>query len=155
MKGWGLVRLFGILVCMACVGCGHDSPPEQEVASVRPGDAGTGSRPGVGDANSMKHELADDVWRVSGPGVSLRYDRGGVLFNALPDGSFEIVDLDGADTVVVTPGKEGADSVMTGASISVNGKVTALRQVKMMQHADGRSWYVATDVADGEWIIVL
>lgn len=140
---------------MACVGCGHDSPPEQGVASVRPGDADTGSRPGVGDANSMKHELADDVWRVSGPGVSLRYDRGGVLFNALPDGSFEIVDLDGADTVVVTPGKEGADSVMTGASISVNGKVTALRQVKMLQHADGRSWYMATDVADGMWIVVL
>lgn len=155
MKGWRLVSLLSVLVCVACVSCGHDSPPVQEVSSSRPGDAGAGSRPGVGDANSMEHELGDDVWRVSGPGVTLRYDRGGVLFNRLADGSFEIVDLDGADVVTVVPGKEGVDSVMTGAAITVNGKAKALRLMKMMHHGVGRSWYMATDEGDGLWIIVL
>lgn len=144
-----------MLACMTCMGCGHDSPPEREGIVTRPGGEATGTRPGVGESNSLKHELDDAVWRVSGPGLSMRYDRGGVLFNTLTDGSTEIVDLDGADKVVVTIGKEGTDSVMTGASIEVNGKAVSLNHMKMLRHSEGRSWYTATDASDGLWIIVL
>ena len=66
---------------LAVAACGHDSPSERELASGRPGGevqapTGSGQRPGVGEANSMAKELADGVWRIAGPGTSLRYDRG-------------------------------------------------------------------------------
>lgn len=149
------VRLLIVVTCMVCMGCGHDSPPVHDDTLAKPGGEGTGSRPGAGDANSMKHELEDAVWRVAGPGISLRYDRGGVLFNTLADGSTEIVDLDGADTVVVTLGKEGDDSLMTGASIVVNGKRMEINRMKVLGHGDGRSWYVATGTSDAVWVVVL
>lgn len=155
--------LLSLLAIVATSACGHDSPSERDAAAVRPGggqqqtppDDGSGQRPGVDDANSMKRELADDVWRVVGPETSLRYDRGGVMFTTRSDGSVEVVDLDGADSVCINIGKEGVDSVMAGASVVVNDRPVELRQMKLLKHGDGRSWYVAKDVSDRQWVIVL
>ena len=119
----------------------------------RPGEEG--QRPGVGESNSMVRELADDVWRVSGPTLTMRYDRGGILFDSQADGRVNISDLDGADSVSVGIGKEGTDSLMSGTDIIVNGHALTLRRVKMLRHGDGRSWYMATDSSDGLWILVL
>lgn len=142
--------------------CGHDSPPERENAAVRPSGSGqqtpsegTGQRPGVNESNDLSHELSDDVWRVSGPDVSLRYDRGGVLFNKKADGATEVLDLDGADRVSVSPGTVGTDSICTGAALAVNGTNIEFRQMKMLSRGDSRTWYVLTDDSDGRWIIVL
>lgn len=145
---------------IVCVGmlavvcsCGHDSPSGRDIMTERPGE--DGQRPGVGESNSMAHEMADDVWRVSGPTLTMRYDRGGILFDSQSDGRIEISDLDGADRVSVAIGREGTDSVMSGTDIIVNGRALSLRKVKMLRHGDGRSWYMATDSSDGLWIFVL
>jgi len=149
-----VAKILWLSLALAVVACGHDSPSEREPAKD-PTDNNGGQRPGVGDANSLKHELDDGVWRVSGPKLSLRYDRGGVLFNIQSDGIVEIVDLDGADMVSIDLGTEGADSVMAGAGISVNGRAIDIRRMSLLRHGDGRSWYVATDDSDGQWVMVL
>ena len=144
-------------VCMGMLAvvcsCGHDSPSGRDIMTERPGEEG--QRPGVGESNSMVRELADDVWRVSGPTLTMRYDCGGILFDSQADGRVNISDLDGADSVSVGIGKEGTDSLMSGTDIIVNGHALTLRRVKMLRHGDGRSWYMATDSSDGLWILVL
>lgn len=144
-------------VCMGMLAvvcsCGHDSPSGRDIMTERPGEEG--QRPGVGESNSMVRELADDVWRVSGPTLTMRYDRGGILFDSQADGRVNISDLDGADSVSVGIGKEGTDSLMSGTDIIVNGHALTLRRVKMLRHGDGRSWYMATDSSDGLWILAL
>lgn len=144
-------------VCMGMLSvvcsCGHDSPSGRDIMTERPGEEG--QRPGVGESNSMARELADDVWRVSGPTLTMRYDRGGILFDSQADGRVNISDLDGADSVSVGIGKEGTDSLMSGTDIIVNGHALTLRRVKMLRHGDGRSWYMATDSSDGLWILAL
>lgn len=144
-------------VCMGMLAvvcsCGHDSPSGRDIMTERPGEEG--QRPGVGESNSMVRELADDVWRVSGPTLTMRYDRGGILFDSQADGRVNISDLDGADSVSVGIGKEGTDSLMSGTDIIVNSHALTLRRVKMLRHGDGRSWYMATDSSDGLWILAL
>jgi len=149
-----------LTLSLAVAACGHDNPSERELASGRPGGevhtpSGSGQRPGVGEANSMDKELADGVWRIVGSGISLRYDRGGVLLTTEADGTIRVIDLDGADSVTVNIGEEGCDSVMTGAEMTVNGQPLDLGSMKMLSHGDGRSWYVATETSGTRWIIVV
>lgn len=143
----------------AFAGCGHDDPPERTL-NVRPSgsssddgangsDGSDGSRPGVEDSNDFKGELGDGVWRITGLGVSLRYDRGGVLFATRKDGSIRVQDLDGIDEVMVKLGHENADSTFTGASIKVNGRELEMREVKMMQRGEGRTWYRVSKTSAG------
>lgn len=148
-------------LCAMLPSCGHDSPSERENISGRPSGSGqqtpsgTGQRPGVSDSNDLSHELSDDVWRVVGPDMTLRYDRAGVLFNKKADGTIEVHDLDGADRVAVVPGTEGPDSLLTGSSMAVNGVGLEIRSVKMLRRGDGRTWYVFVDSEDDRWILVL
>lgn len=163
MRVKSIVKIAAVIsLCIINTSCGHDSPPERENASGRPPGStqqkpseGTGQRPGVNESNNLSHELSDDVWRVSGPGVTLRYDRGGVLFNQKADGTIEVFDLDGADRVSVSPGTVGTDSVCAGAAVAVNGTDVNLRQMKMLKRGDRRTWYVLTDDSDGRWVMVL
>ena len=69
--------------------CGHDSPQGDEpVTNGGPSGGnsggnsspGDGHRPGLDEFDQYDRELKDDVLRVKGGGVDLRYDRGGVLF---------------------------------------------------------------------------
>lgn len=163
-------------VAVMFTACGHDSPPERDGAVTRPGNGnggnsggnsengggnsggsgeGSGQRPGVGGSNDFDRELADDTWRVTLPGASLRYDRGGVLFATLPDGSVRVSDLDGADEVLIVPGKENADSTLTGSRITVNGMDMQYSEIKMMRRGEGRIWYRLTDSSAGRWVLVI
>ncbi len=153
MKSKGMLKTVCMGMLAVVCSCGHDSPSGRDIMTERPGVEG--QRPGVGESNSMARELADDVWRVSGPTLTMRYDRGGILFDTQADGRINISDLDGADSVSVGIGKEGTDSLMSGTDIIVNGHALTLRRVKMLRHGDGRSWYMATDSSDGLWILVL
>lgn len=153
MKSKGMLKTVCMGMLAVVCSCGHDSPSGRDIMTERPGVEG--QRLGVGESNSMARELADDVWRVSGPTLTMRYDRGGILFDTQADGRINISDLDGADSVSVGIGKEGTDSLMSGTDIIVNGHALTLRRVKMLRHGDGRSWYMATDSSDGLWILVL
>ncbi len=150
-----------MLCCGMITSCGHDTPRvELETNGGQVGNGlddgqGSGHRPGIGEIDNTDRELKDDVLRVKGTGVNMRYDRGGILFANGRNGSVRIVDLDGADEVVVNPGTEGADSLMTGASLSLNGRVVELRSMKKMRLGEGRIWYKATDTEGDEWMIVL
>ncbi|MDE6394086.1 MAG: hypothetical protein K2K77_01985 [Duncaniella sp.] len=145
----------------AVTSCSPDAPRDEMLTNGGQtgggGDnvPGSGHRPGLGEIDNSDRELKDDVLRVKGTGVNLRYDRGGILFVASHDGSVRIVDLDGADEVSVIPGKEGSDSLMTGASLTVNGRKVALSVMKKMRLAEGRIWYMAADTAGDNWVIVL
>lgn len=157
------VRAIAIVsLCVVAASCGHDSPTVRDDGSGRPSGgaqqppSGPGQRPGVSDSNDLSHELSDDVWRVVGPDMTLRYDRAGVLFNKKADGTIEVHDLDGADRVAVVTGTEGADSLLTGASVTVNGRSLDTRLMKMLKRGDGRTWYtLAAGPDDGRWIFVL
>ena len=159
------VRIMAAIVIAACCGivssCGHDAPDVEtetnggQVGSDTDVEPGHGHRPGIGETDNTDRELKDDVLRIKGPDMNMRYDCGGILFISGRDGSVRIIDIDGADEVCVTPGIEGADSVMTGAALTVNGRTVSLAAMKKMRHTEGRIWYMAADTAGDNWVIVL
>lgn len=157
------VKIFGIIMALVLLaGCGHDDPggrnnlPERDNGSENPSGVGTsGERPGVSESNGLSHELDDDVWRVSGPSLSLRYDRGGVLINVSPvedeagadrgKKTYTFIDLDGVAKVEVMPGDEQSDSTLIGSVLIIDGSKQSLGQVKMVRRDDDRTWYEARD----------
>lgn len=159
------LRMMAAIVIAACCGiaasCGHDTPgvePETNGGQIGTGtdvEPGPGHRPGIGETDNTDRELKDDVLRVKGPDVNMRYDRGGILFITGRDGSVRVIDIDGADEVCVSPGIEGADSVMTGVALTVNGRTVSLAVMKKMRHTEGRIWYMAADTAGDGWVMVL
>lgn len=159
------VRILAVFLTVVCgciaASCTHDAPRDEMLtngghAGAGPDtEPGSGQRPGLGEIDNTDRELRDDVLRVTGGSVDMRYDRGGVLFVTGRDGSVRVVDLDGADEVSVSPGIEGSDSVMIGAVLTVNGRTVALRTMKKMRLAEGRIWYIAADTAGDEWVMVL
>lgn len=159
------LRMMATIVIAACCGiaasCGHDTPgvePETNGGQIGTGtdvEPGHGHRPGIGETDNTDRELKDDVLRIKGPDMNMRYDRGGILFITGRDGSVRIIDIDGADEVCVSPGIEGADSVMTGGALTVSGRKIALSTMKKMRHTEGRIWYMAADTAGDNWVMVL
>ena len=144
--------------------CGHDSPQgEEPVTNGGPSggnsggnsSSGDGHRPGLDEFDQYDRELKDDVLRVKGRGVDLRYDRGGVLFASDKGGGIRVVDLDGADEIFIRPGTEGTDSLMTETELIVNYETVLLEYMKKMRLRDGRIWYKAADSAGNDWVLVL
>lgn len=159
------VRILSIIVVaggLLMSSCGHDAPQESSLTTnggQTGGDTtpsqGDGHRPGLGELNDFDKELADDVLRVKGPDMNLRYDRAGILVVKDRNGCVRITDLDGADVISLTPGMERPDSVMTDAVLTVNDSTVGLREMKKMRRTDGRIWYKATDSAGDIWVIVV
>lgn len=159
MRAGRLIYVLILTVLSISCGRGHDTEVLNGYREEEPNGVGTDNgsgRPGVFDANSLSRELADEVWRVSGSEFTLRYDRGGVLFNTLRDGSIEIVDLDGADKVDIRIGREQVDSLVTDCVLTVNDVVQSLESVRMLKRGDGRTWY-EVKVADRDirWVLCL
>lgn len=143
--------------------CGHDSP-QSDVLSTNGSvsgngnndtSSGSGQRPGLEDYNTFDKELKDDVLRVKGADINMRYDRGGILFVTRDNGEVRVIDLDGADEVSIFSGTEGADSVMSGFELKTGDRKVGLKTVKMMQRSGGRIWYKAVSHDDNVWTIVL
>lgn len=155
------IPMFIVAVAMGLPGCGHDNPPERD-ANVRPpagsvpSTPGTGNRPGVGDSDGWDDAVNDDVLRVDGiGGITMRYDRGGILVVTGSDGSVRFHDIDGADEVKLKLGAARSDSVVSDVLIQVNGSAYSPSEVKLMRKADGRIWYRVTDSAGKYGAIVI
>ena len=110
MKSKGMIKTVCMGMLAVVCSCGHDSPSGRDIMTERPGVEG--QRPGVGESNSMARELADDVWRVSGPTLTMRYDRGGILFDKQADRRINTSYLDRAERVSDGVVNEGTDSLM-------------------------------------------
>ncbi len=155
-----LLRLTAIILAVtALCSCHRDTPPrDRGPLPVHPGgdgqDPGGGDRPGLGDTPSpFDRELADPVWRFTGRTVSLRYDRGGILFATGPDGTLRITDLDGATEVTVTLGPPAPDSVCP-ATIGINGRPLALTDVRLRSRSDRAAWYEVIDADSSRHVLV-
>ena len=151
-----------VLALSACVtGCGHDTPQEPTEA-MRPSGGGSSSGPAgpgsghnpAGSDDPFRKEMDDDVLRVTGLGTDMRYDRGGVLFSTDRDGTRHVRDLDGTCEMRITLGSERRDSTLTGSSIVVDGNEIAVKEIKMMRCADGRTWYRVT-VTDSDTAVMV
>ena len=151
-----LLYLILAIALLGLQGCGHDSPTSRGIESPLPGgDAPGGNRPGLDPTTDLNRELADDIWRLTGPGVSMRYDRGGMLFTSMPDGTVKIIDLDGSSTAEILPGTEGAEGCMSGTKLTVNGKEIALTSMRKLKQGKERIWLTATDADEHQWIMVI
>ena len=158
-----IIRVFIIsAIAAACfcymTGCSHDDPIDR-VSAMRPsgdgnggssgnGGPGAGHKPDTTD-DAFRKELDDDVFRVIGLGADMRYDRGGILFSVTKDGHRIVRDLDGAGEITVGLGQESSDSIMSGATVVVNGAEFQVSEIKMMHRGNGRTWYRVT-ANDGE-----
>lgn len=150
-----------VTLAAALGGCGHDDPPERDAnerppaGSIPPGP-GSDNRPGLGESDGWDDAVNDNVLRIDGiGGVSMRYDRGGILVVSEADGSVRFHDIDGADEVKLKLGAERKDSVVSDVLIRVNGSVCSPSEVKLMRKADGRLWYRVTDSAGKYGAIVI
>lgn len=163
--GRSIFRLFSVsvmLVVMAvgALSCGHEDPStaregdDHRRPAAEDGTSETPTRPDIGESDGMEKELADDVWRVSGLGADMRYDRGGVLFVTGRDGRVKVTDLDGADVVEIRIGEIGTDSVAKSAAIEVNGSGLSDPKVKLVKRGEGRVWY-RVDAGDKSGIVVI
>ncbi|MCM1163046.1 MAG: hypothetical protein NC339_02165 [Muribaculaceae bacterium] len=118
--------------------CSSETPRQQRPAP--PPTEDDGERPGVSPGIDRDKELSDDVWRYCGGALTLRYDRGGVLFTSTEEG-VEIVDLDGADSISVSRLQPGPDSVCSHASVNINGLNLSLIYIKLLQQSARSQWY--------------
>lgn len=91
--------IFSLVIALAS--CGHADDHERIDPTTTTGEEG--GRPGASDSNDFSTELADDTWRFTLGELALRYDRGGMLFTTLADGTTKITDLNGADIVEFNP----------------------------------------------------
>ncbi|MCM1521783.1 MAG: hypothetical protein NC039_03915 [Muribaculaceae bacterium] len=131
-----LLPIVSVLLLMC--GCGDGTP--RGARTDRPQTGDESGRPGIDGSDNLDKELDDEVWRITGNSVSLRYDSGGVLFTSTGV-LVRIVDLDGADVVDATIPAVGRDSLSPGASITMNGGRLNLRHVKMMKESGVSVWY--------------
>lgn len=104
-------------------------------------------RPPVTDNRQFEPELKDKVWRLTAPGLTLRYDRGGVLFKTSRSGEVRIMDLDGATDATFSYSGMDRDSVLLAPRLTVNGESHRLIEGKMMGADASTRWYrlLATD----------
>lgn len=104
-------------------------------------------RPPVTDNRQFEPELKDKVWRLTAPGLTLRYDRGGVLFKTSRSGEVRIMDLDGATDATFSYSGMDRDSVLLTPRLTVNGVSHRLIEGKMMGADATTRWYrlLATD----------
>lgn len=149
-------------------GCDRSSDaPRREQEPVNPGggkddggkkpdNPGGDNRPGIKDEPAdFATELADATLRYVGGGNTLRFDRGGVLFKTLPDGSREIIDLDKGLRVEVRAGSMRADSLSPDARVTVGGKRLELESFRMKKQTAEAVWYHAVDSESKSYVLVL
>lgn len=143
-----------LLPALACAfsACSHDTPRHDRPPLP---DDGEGQRPGVTTPVDADSELEDSEWRVSGPAITLRYNRGGILFKLTGSGTGEIIDLDASSRMELTIPTPGSDSVCRGAEVTVNGRPIGIKRVKMLRHTDTTVWYTLLDTDSATHYIVL
>lgn len=106
-------------------------------------------RPPVEENRPFEPEIKDNVWRLTGPGINLRYDRGGVLFIKEKAGVYRILDLDGAKEAVFSSSAMRPDSMFIAPRLVVNNRDVDLLEAKMMKLDDTSGWIrlLSTDSA--------
>lgn len=153
------------IVLFASQGCerGSDAPRREEGTDgnggkeeVKPPTPSGGDRPGPTDKDfDFSAELADGVVRYDGRGVTLRFDRAGVLVKVHADGRRELIDLDGTSRVGFVAGTMKPDSLFEGAGLTVDGSDIALESVRMKKQTAEAVWYHAVDSDGRSHILVL
>lgn len=149
-----VMRFFILLLAAFLLASCHGEPRSGRQPS--PPSGGEDVRPPVTERDDFSAEVADGVWRVHGPAVKLRYDRGGVLFNRSADGlRHEIIDLDGASRVTLRYDALLADSTLGGAEVVIDGRPLSLGEVKMMARSGSTQWLRIEDAAGHIHVMVL
>lgn len=123
---------------------GRDEPP------VPPSDADSTQRPGILEQDyDFSKELNSDAWRYTGNGIELGYENGGVLFNTdkgTSKRSVEIIDLDGGTRVSCRFGSVSSDSVVSGATLTVNSAEVGVERMLFKKVSLRSEWYhIITD----------
>lgn len=146
-------------------GCerGSDAPRREQGPNgnggkeeVKPPTPSGGERPGPSDKDfDFSAELADGVVRYDGRGVTLRFDRAGVLVKIHADGARELIDLDGQTKVRFVAGKMRQDSLFDGSRLTVDGCDIGLKSVRMKKQTAEAVWYHAVDGDERSHILVL
>ncbi len=143
---------FLIALAIAVSSCGNDgSGRERDPKPVPPGNG----RPDVTEVDDFSSELADGVLRYSGPSMTLRYDRGGVLVSRDDNGRYGIVDLDGAAEISFTYSGIGADSMLISPELMIGEYALRDASVKMMGRAENRIWLKIIDSDSAIHVMVL
>lgn len=153
--------LAGICLC----GCDRGSDnvrrePEKEENGGRDDDKptppGEENRPGPSDKDyDFTSELPDACVRYKGSGLTLRFDRGGVLAKVHADGRRELINLDGGERVEFMGADILPDSLLPDARLTVNGAAVELKSVRMKKQTAEAVWYHAVDSEDKNHILVL
>lgn len=136
--------IIAIAVALVLVSCashsGHRDEPQVDPPSGN-------ERPAVTDNRQFEPELKDKVWRLTAPGLTLRYDRGGVLFQTSRSDEVRIIDLDGATDATFNCSGIAPDSMLIAPSLTVNGMSHRLLEGKLMGADATTRWYrlLATD----------
>ncbi|WP_297072043.1 hypothetical protein [uncultured Duncaniella sp.] len=154
-----------LLAGLCLSGCDRGSDnvrrePEKEENGGRDDDKptppGEENRPGPSDKDyDFTSELPDACVRYKGSGLTLRFDRGGVLAKVHADGRRELIDLDGGERVEFTPADIQPDSLIPEARLAVNGSAVRLKSVRMKKQTAEAVWYHAVDEDDKNHILVL
>lgn len=105
----------------------------------------------------FESELADPSRRITGGGLELRFDAGGVLFEErLTAGSIRAVRLSDGMTATFVPGEESENGQLPDAVLTINGVV---RPLAWAQHVSvsGTSprFYNLTDALTGRQIVIV
>lgn len=155
-----------VVVMITAVGCDRSSDgPRREKEPHENGGKddnkpvvppGGGERPGPSDKDyDFTAELTDGVVRYDGRGVTLRFDRAGILVKSHADGARELIDLDSQSRVRFVAGPMEADSLFKGARLTVNGADVTLGSVRMKKQTAEAVWYHAVDSDGKNHILVM
>lgn len=129
-----------LLPIIALFICACDSHTTRRDGPSLPPDIGN-QRPPAGEDQSYNPELADKVWRLTGLGADMRYDRGGVLF--LTDrrpGHITIVDLDGVTRAEFSHSGLRPDSTYAAPELIFRGSPVPLLEARMMAKDHHSLW---------------
>ncbi len=141
----------GVMVMAALGACGsmegHRDDPKEP-----PRD---NERPDVEDNRQFGPELKDGVWRLTGPRVCLRYDRGGVMFLTDGSGAVRIIDLDGAADVSFVHSGMHPDSTLLAPRLEINGKCVDIVEARMMGRSRETEWMRVTAADSAMYVVVI
>ncbi len=112
-------------------------------------------RPPVEENRQFDVELDDNVWRLSGAGMNLRYDCGGVMFVKEKSNMYRIIDLDGATEISFSYTGLRPDSTLVDPVLDVNGVTAELTEAKMMGLDGTSGWYRLLSADDVVRVLVV
>lgn len=137
MKKSQHILLPAVLASLLTMACEHHTPHRDGPGVVPP----VNERPSPTDpSRPFDPELADGVWRLTGPHLNLRYDRGGVMFVTGRSETVRVIDIDGATDAVFSHSGLRSDSIYSAPELTVGGGQVMLSEARMMGRDKSAVW---------------